>query len=180
MPFDIEADLLAEGEPEAEFTPGVAGRLPRKRVAGGAFIRDEAGRVLFVEPNYKPTWDIPGGIAEEGESPLDACVREVREELGVGLPVGPLLVVDWVPAHGVWGDGLMFVFDGGVVSAAVAARLGPADPEVRSIRFLRLGEAAGRLRPSMVRRLEAAAGAVGRGAAFARFGREFRGWEGAP
>jgi hypothetical protein len=62
-------DLLAEGEPEKEFDPGIAARVARKRVAAGALIRDDDGRILFVEPNYKPVLDIPGGIAENGESP---------------------------------------------------------------------------------------------------------------
>lgn len=59
--------------------------------------------------------EIPGGVAEHDESPLDACRREIREELGFELAIGDLLVVDWVPAHGVWFDGLMFIFDGGRV-----------------------------------------------------------------
>lgn len=107
MPFsvDLEADPAAEGEPEVEFNPGIAARIPRKRAASGALIRDEAGRILFVEPVYKPTLDIPGGTTEENESPLDACIREVREELGIEREIGLLLVVDWVPAHGVWGMG---------------------------------------------------------------------------
>jgi 8-oxo-dGTP pyrophosphatase MutT (NUDIX family) len=88
-------DLVAEGEPEKEFNPGIAARLPRKTVAGGALIRDRAGRILFLEPTYKPTLDIPGGIAERDESPYDACRREVKEEIGLDREIGALLVVDW-------------------------------------------------------------------------------------
>ncbi|WP_433167372.1 NUDIX domain-containing protein [Kribbella sp. CA-247076] len=154
MDDDIRrGDLLAEGEPEREFHAGIAGRLPRKTVAGGALIRDRAGRILFLEPTYKPTLDIPGGIAEYDESPYQACVREVEEELGLALAIGPLLVVDWVPALGIWSDALAFVFDGGVLDQATIDRLAIDQVEARGHEFLTLAEATPRLRPSMVRRL---------------------------
>jgi hypothetical protein len=35
--------------------------LARKRMAATAFFRDEQGRVLVVNPVYKPVWDLPGG-----------------------------------------------------------------------------------------------------------------------
>jgi ADP-ribose pyrophosphatase YjhB (NUDIX family) len=147
---DRRADLAAEGEPEKEFNPGIAARMPRKTVAGGALIRDRSGRVLFLEPTYKPTLDIPGGIVEADESPYDACRREVREEIGLDLPIGRLLVVDWIPAQGPWSDQLAFVFDGGVLDG-IPLSLDPG--EARAHHYLTLDEAASRLRPSMTRRL---------------------------
>ena len=30
-------------------------------------------------------WDLPGGIAEEGEMPAEACSREVKEETGITI-----------------------------------------------------------------------------------------------
>lgn len=153
---DLDGDLAAEGLPEDEFVAGIAARLPRKRVAAGALVRDPLGRLLFVEPAYKPHLEIPGGVAEQGESPADACRRECREELGTPVEPGRLLVVDWVPAQGVWSDALLFVFDGGVLAAAPEA----ADPELRGTAFLTLAEASPRLAPSMVRRLAAAVEAL--------------------
>jgi len=38
---------------------------------------------------YPDVWDLPGGHLEANETPTDAIVREVHEELGVTLP-GPL------------------------------------------------------------------------------------------
>src|SRR3954464_3768886 len=111
-------DLREEGEPEREFHPGVAARMPRKRIAAGALIRDDSGRILFVVPNYRPWLDIPGGVVEADEPPKAACRREVGEETGLDLVVGRLLVVDWVPAQGVWGDALNLIFDGGIIDSA--------------------------------------------------------------
>lgn len=162
-------DLVAEGEPEKEFNAGIAGRLPRKTVAGGALIRDRGGRILFLEPTYKPTLDIPGGIAEYDESPYDACCREVKEEIGLDLEIGRLLVVDWVPALGPWTDALAFVFDGGVLDNG---NLVPDPTEVRAIHFLTLAEASPRLRPSMTRRLALAQQSLTTGTpSYADFGR---------
>jgi ADP-ribose pyrophosphatase YjhB (NUDIX family) len=162
-------DLVAEGEPEQEFNPGIAARLPRKTAAGGALIRDGAGRILFLEPTYKPSLDIPGGIVESGESPFEACCREVKEEIGLDLAVGRLLVVDWLPPHGPWADAFAFVFDGGVLDNPHLT-LDPA--EARAHHFLTLEEAAPRLRPSMARRLALAQQALATGTpAYADFGR---------
>ncbi|WP_169813104.1 NUDIX domain-containing protein [Nocardia jejuensis] len=66
-------------------------------MGAGLLFVDELGRVLLVEPTYKDHWELPGGVVEGGESPGAAAVREVREELGLDVPLGQLLVVDWVP-----------------------------------------------------------------------------------
>lgn len=151
----ISEDLLAEGDPEKEFNPGIASRLPRKRVAAGVVFRDEDSRILVVEPVYKPGLEIPGGIVDENESPLQACIREVREELGIDPPIGDLLVVDWVPRHGVWPDGIMFVFDGGVLPREQLGHVRLQADELSAIKYLTMDEIEPNVRPAMARRLRA-------------------------
>jgi ADP-ribose pyrophosphatase YjhB (NUDIX family) len=153
LPAVFADDLRADGEPEPEFDIGIARRLPRKRAAGGALIRDGQGRILFVDPSYKPYLDIPGGVANANESPLAACRREIQEEIGINIEVGRLLVVDWVPEHGAWRDGLLFVFDGGVVSDEEIAAIKLCDEEHSSFSFLAIEDALPHLRPSMGRRM---------------------------
>jgi 8-oxo-dGTP pyrophosphatase MutT (NUDIX family) len=126
----------------------------RKRVGADVLIRNDRGEVLLVDPRYKPDWDLPGGMAEANEPPHSAAEREVGEELGLDLRVGDLLVVDWVAPHGPWDDSLMFVFDGGVLDAARAAMIRPADAELASARFYPVPVAATLLRPYVRRRLE--------------------------
>jgi 8-oxo-dGTP pyrophosphatase MutT (NUDIX family) len=61
-------------------------------MAAGILFRDSRGRVLLVEPSYKPNWEIPGGVVEADESPWAAATRELSEELGWDRPLGRLLV----------------------------------------------------------------------------------------
>lgn len=129
--------------------------LPAKRVAAGALCRDEAGRVLLVEPTYKDVWELPGGLVEIDESPLAACRRELREELGIDLPVHRLLCVDWRPAELPVTEGLMLVFDGGVLDSDQKARITLPDEELRSYAFCSPTEVARRVSPALRRRIEA-------------------------
>ncbi|MPZ60485.1 MAG: NUDIX domain-containing protein [Propionibacteriales bacterium] len=96
--------------------------MAKPRVAAGALFLDEDGRVLLVHPDYKPTWDIPGGYVEPNETPLEACRREVQEELGIKPPIGRLLVADWAPSPSE-GDKILFIFDGGILDADEQARI---------------------------------------------------------
>ena len=67
--------------------------LPRIPASSGALIFDERGRLLIANPTYKAHWTIPGGIMEaDGETPWEACRREVREEVGLTLDEA-----DWPP-----------------------------------------------------------------------------------
>ncbi|MFC0526751.1 NUDIX domain-containing protein [Phytohabitans kaempferiae] len=105
------------------------------RVAAGALISDQAGRVLLVRPTYKEYWDIPGGFVEPGESPRAACIREITEELGLTPPIAGLLVVDWAPIMDE-GDKLLFIFDGGELGDDARAQITFPDGELAEWRFV--------------------------------------------
>ncbi len=50
-------------------------------MGAAAVILDGQGRVLLVRHGYgMRNWELPGGMAEPGESILDTALREVREE----------------------------------------------------------------------------------------------------
>ncbi|MGW1326709.1 NUDIX domain-containing protein [Streptomyces antibioticus] len=136
---------------------------PRKRVAADLLLRDVEGRVLLVNPTYKPGWDLPGGMAEANEPPEETVVRELREELGLEVVVRGLLVVDWVAPHGPWDDQIAFVFDGGTVDGV--DQLTPHEDELSEARFVGVAEAGGLVRGRMRRRLAEAVRAAREGRA---------------
>ena len=49
-------------------------------VVGTMFFKDE--KLLIDKPRKRPTYQMIGGRVEEGETPLEAAVRECHEELG--------------------------------------------------------------------------------------------------
>ncbi|MBW5482145.1 NUDIX domain-containing protein [Streptomyces bambusae] len=93
--------------------------LPRVLAGAAALFRDAEGRVLLVEPNYREGWALPGGTIEsdQGESPRTAARRESAEEIGLDVPLGRLLAVDWVLGTG-RPPLVAYVFDGGELDAA--------------------------------------------------------------
>jgi len=42
-----------------------------------------AGKVILVRLRYAPGWRVPGGGRAKGEDPVEAALRELREEIGM-------------------------------------------------------------------------------------------------
>ncbi|WP_028921508.1 NUDIX domain-containing protein [Pseudonocardia acaciae] len=138
--------------------------LARKQMGAGLLFRDRAGRVLLVEPSYKPNWEIPGGAVEADEAPWAAAARELREELGLERPPGRLLVVDHVRAEDSRPEGMRFVFDGGMLTDAEVTGMAVPNEEILSASFHTLDEARAKVTPLLADRIEAAVWACEMGA----------------
>src|ERR1700748_1030226 len=67
---------------EAENRAYYAGQ-PTKHTGVMVAYLDPEGRILLVKPNYKPGWNLVGGVIDAAESPLRAAIRETDEEIGL-------------------------------------------------------------------------------------------------
>ena len=138
-------------------------RLPRKRLVAGVLFRDKRRRVLLVQPSYKPNWEIPGGAVEDGEPPWAAASRELVEELGLDRPAGRLLVVDYVQPQDSRPEGVVFIFDGGMLDESDVVGMVFPDEEILSAGFYTLAEVRDRVKPLLADRIVAALQAVEQG-----------------
>ena len=138
----------------------------RPRVAAGVLFLDRDGRVLLVEPSYKPFLDLPGGFVEPGETPSAAAAREVREELGITPPIGGLLVADWRQdsADGDGGPKLLLVFDGGTLSSDDQSRITVDGQEIIGCAYHHVADLPAVTIPRLVTRIEQAVAAQQEGA----------------
>ncbi len=127
--------------------------LPKKRMGAGALFLDEQGRLLLVNPTYKPQWEIPGGIVEQNESPRQACSREVQEEIGLTKPLARLLSISYASGNDKRTEALMFIFWGGVLTLAEIAAIRLPATELSEYRFVTLPEALLLLAPSLGERV---------------------------
>jgi ADP-ribose pyrophosphatase YjhB (NUDIX family) len=82
---------------EATADRPVTREYPSKPVVGvGAVILDDQHRVVLVKRRYEPLagqWSLPGGGLEIGETLESGTAREVREETGLVVDVGPVVEV---------------------------------------------------------------------------------------
>ena len=107
--------------------------FPTQPIVGvGAVVLDDRGRVLLAKRGHEPLkgeWSFPGGAVEIGE-PLEAAIaREVLEETGLAIEVGPVVEVldriqhapdNRVEYHFVIIDYLCYALDGAIVCGSDA------------------------------------------------------------
>jgi len=131
--------------------------LPAIPVSAGALIFDLAGRLLILKPTYKSGWTIPGGVMEaDGESPWEACRREVREECGLEVSQGRLACMDFRRPRPGRPGGIRFLFDCGDFGDERLAGIVVQPEEVSEYRFVALADALPLLRGPIRRRVRAA------------------------
>lgn len=120
----------------------------RPLVGVGGVVLDREGRVLLVKRAREPQrgrWSFPGGLLRLGETAEEGLRREIREETGLEVEVGPLVTAfdriqrdedGRVRYHYVILDYLCRAPDGGIPAAASDAE------EARFVERESLGELA--------------------------------------
>lgn len=69
---------------------------PKKYSAWGVIFKGEQCLFIKRSPNTSRPgqWCLPGGGNKSDEAPVETCVREVKEEVGLDVEVGDCLLVD--------------------------------------------------------------------------------------
>ena len=136
--------------------------LPAIPASAGALIFDREGRLLILKPTYKTGWTIPGGVMEaDGETPWEACRREVREECGIEMTGARLACMDFRRPKPGRPGGIRFLFDCGPVGEADLAGIVVQPEEISEYRLAALPDALSLLRGPIRRRVRAAIGRKG-------------------
>jgi 8-oxo-dGTP pyrophosphatase MutT (NUDIX family) len=117
---------------------------PQKMVVAKVVIKSDKGNVLLAKPDYKKSWQLPGGGVEAGESPEEAAVREAKEELGFTVALDSLAIKGTIYKKD---EEILFVIyeSRNVVPEDVA--LTPQEGEITGFRFVNPAEAASLLSP---------------------------------
>lgn len=103
--------------------------LNAKPCAGVLVMRD--GRLLLLRRAVEPwqgMWDIPGGFCEQAEHPIDAAIREAREEAGLEVEVTGFLGI-WLDRYPDPSDGEADVTLNAYYHGTAGAEVGTPDPE---------------------------------------------------
>jgi len=127
--------------------------LPKKRMAVGVLFFNEKEELLIVKPVYKNHWTLTGGVVDEIESPLQACVREAKEEIGTELQNTKFLCVDYTTAQEEKNESLQFIFYGGILNRNQITNIKLADGEIGEFRFAKVEEAIPLLSEKLGKRL---------------------------
>lgn len=161
--------VVSNGDPAVGSEPGFLA-VPAIPVSAGALIFDRAGRLLILRPTYKSGWTIPGGVMEaDGETPWEACRREVAEECGLDVHHGRLACMDFRRPRPGKPGGIRFLFDCGVLGDARLSAIVVQPEEVSEYRLAALADALPMLRRPIRRRVRAAS--RGRGLVYLEEGR---------
>ncbi|MEU8961044.1 NUDIX hydrolase [Streptomyces sp. NPDC048491] len=110
----------------------------RPTMSAAAVLSNGDGEYLIVKPGYRTGWNLPGGGLDEGETPRQACSRELKEELGIEQTPGRLLASAYV--HTTGGAHIYWVFDGGTLTAAQQEAMVLQEGELTAFRFSTPGE----------------------------------------
>lgn len=132
--------------------------LPKKRMASGVILLNKAGEILLVKPGYKDHWSVPGGVIDKDESPRDAALREVKEEVNLDLKSMRLLCLDYMSpqdsGYSTRDENIQFIFFGGILTSEDIKKIKVPKEEISEYKFVGKEEAVKLVNDRLAHRLK--------------------------
>jgi 8-oxo-dGTP diphosphatase len=102
---------------------------PQFTVGAICLIERPDGKVLLIRQSYRNHWGLPGGLLRRHESPEDAALREIAEEIGlpIELTSEPVVVLDADPRR------IDIVFRARPSAGADLTSAQPKSPEIMEV-----------------------------------------------
>ena len=127
--------------------------FPKKGMGSGALFLNDRNEIIFVKPTYKDYWSLPGGVVDENESPRQACIRELKEELGLEIKNVEFLCVDYVATTPEKDENLQFIFFGGKLTPEQISSIKLPSNEIAEYKFMNVEEASPLLNAKLRKRI---------------------------
>ena len=116
-------------------------------INGGVYgvILNEKNEILLIHRTDHDIWEIPGGKWEDGETPWDATIREVKEETGLIVEVVRIVSIGSRPSN----QDLVFTFQCKVIGGSMTQT-----PEADRIEYFSFENFPSNIAPPKVARIK--------------------------
>jgi 8-oxo-dGTP pyrophosphatase MutT (NUDIX family) len=122
--------------------------LLSKKTVGVRMLLIKDGSVLLIKHTYQPGWYTIGGGVDAKETPREAMERELKEEVGARLLVGPELFSVYYNCHEGCDDYVIFYIGRDCIQEAVSS------PEIAEQRWFPLAQLPSDITPATKRRID--------------------------
>ncbi len=128
--------------------------LDKKPMGAGALFFNNKKELLILKPTYKNYWSIPGGVVDKNESPLEACTREIKEELALNIKIKKLLCMSYYHIKNKKGESIQFMFWGGILNSKQIAKIKLPEDEISEFKFVKIKDALNLVSENMRKRMQ--------------------------
>ena len=129
-------------------------QLAKVPTSGGAIFKNSKDEYLIVRQTYKINdnyYNIVGGTTNDTETPREAVIREVKEEIGLEIKNPKLFCVDYATSKPY--DRILFVFNCGILDEGEVAKIKVDTDEIEKYAFVSYEKMMELLSPRLAKRI---------------------------